>query len=128
MSKKAIEAALRRKGLSCSTLGYTHQVTPGEVVGGWEIELDDHSEELVAAADPLFDEWEPDCFNSSEVLEWVASLPNCPAPTPQPDLISRLRARAQRQTCEDPMKLLWEAAIALEHEHSRNTETSSAGG
>lgn len=79
MSKKKIEAALRRKGLYCATLEYTHQVTPGEVVGGWEIELDDRSEELVAVADPEFDDWEPDCFNASEALEWVENLPDCSA-------------------------------------------------
>lgn len=83
MSKKKIEAALRRKGLSCSTLEYNQQVTPGEVVSGWDIELDDRSEELVAAADPAFDDWEPDCLNSSDALEWVASLPDCRTPSPR---------------------------------------------
>lgn len=82
MSKKKIEAALRRKGLSCAILEYNYQVTPGEVVGGWEIELDERSEELVAVTDPGFNDWEPDCFNTSEALEWVASLPNCQTPPP----------------------------------------------
>lgn len=77
MSRKKIEAALRRKGLSCAVLEYNHQVTPGEVVGGWEIELDERSEELVATADASFDDWEPDCFNATAALDWVASLPDC---------------------------------------------------
>jgi hypothetical protein len=82
MSKKKIEAALRRKGLSCSTLEYNHHITPGEAVGGWDIELDERSEDLVADADPDFDDWEPDCFNAVEALEWVASLPDCRYPSP----------------------------------------------
>lgn len=81
MSKRKIEAALRRKGLSCSTLQYDHQVSPGEMVGGWTVELTEQSEVAIEAADPNFSDWEPDCFNSEEVLEWVASLPDC---TPSP--------------------------------------------
>jgi len=83
MGKRQIEAALRRKGLSCKTLEYGQHLTPGEVIGAWDIELDERSEDLVATADPAFDYWDPDCFNTTEALEWVASLPDC-TPTPAP--------------------------------------------
>ena len=76
MSKRQIQRALKVKGLECSILEYTHQTTPGEVVGGWDVELSPKTEELVATADPSFDDWEPDCFNTTEVLEWIDTLPD----------------------------------------------------
>lgn len=77
MSKRKIEAALRRKGLSCSVLEYGQHICPGEIVSAWTIELDGQSEELIFAADPNFDDYEPDCFNTEEALEWVQTLPDC---------------------------------------------------
>jgi hypothetical protein len=79
MGKREIERALKAKGLDCLILEYGYQITPGEVVGGWEIELSETSENLVASVDPYFSDWEPDCFNSTDALEWVASLPDCRA-------------------------------------------------
>jgi len=76
MSKCQIERALRAKGLSCSTLEYNYQVTPGEVVGGWEIELNESTEEAVSIHNPDFDDWEPDCRNTAEVLEWIETIPD----------------------------------------------------
>lgn len=76
MSKRQIVAALKAKGLECSTLEFGYQITPGETVGGWDVELTAESETKVTAADPVFDDWEPDCFNTADVLAWVATLPN----------------------------------------------------
>ena len=76
MSKRQIERALRAKGLVCSTLEYNHQVTPGEVVGGWEIELSESTAVAVFIHNPDFDDWEPDCRNTAEVIEWIETLPN----------------------------------------------------
>lgn len=76
MVRREIERALRAKDIQWSILEYNHQVTPGEVVGGWDIVLTDECEEQIAAAAPGFDDWEPDCFNAAEVLEWVAMLPD----------------------------------------------------
>lgn len=81
MSKKKIEAALRRKGLSCSILEYNLQATPGEMVGGWEVQLDERSEGLVDDVDPDFELIHlPEFYNATEVLEWVETLPDCRTP------------------------------------------------
>lgn len=86
MSKRKIEAALKRKGLVCYILEYSHQATPGEMVGGWEIELDEDSTVAVLLADPRldFEDLQPDCFNTGEVLGWINGLPDVSAPTPTP--------------------------------------------
>lgn len=76
MSKRDIERALRAKGLECATLEFSYQACPGEVVGGWDIELTAGSEDKIALAEPDFSDWDPDCFNSAEVLEWVRTLPS----------------------------------------------------
>ena len=77
MGKKKIEKALAKKGLSTSHLEFVRgDVTPGGYANGWEIELDEKSE------DALFDAkfggtYEPDCRNVDEVMDWIESLPNC---------------------------------------------------
>ncbi|QCL83366.1 hypothetical protein CFBP5875_01490 [Agrobacterium pusense] len=76
MSKRKIESALRRKGLSCSMLEYNFSACSGGMVGGWEIALDERSEDLIITADPDFDDLTPDCANAAEVLEWVDTLPD----------------------------------------------------
>jgi len=76
MSKRLINRALRAKGIECETLEYTQQVSPGEMVGGWDIVLTEECEEQIAAVAPSFDDWEPDCFNTADVLEWVGTLPD----------------------------------------------------
>lgn len=76
MSKRKIESALRRKGLSCSTLEYNLSACPGGMIGGWEIALDEMSENLVVTVDPDFDDLTPDCANADEVLEWIDTLPD----------------------------------------------------
>lgn len=75
MSKRQIERALKAKGIECAELWYGHAVSPGEMVGGWEIVLSEDSVAKVRDVDPDFDEF-PDCFNAAEVLEWVETLPN----------------------------------------------------
>lgn len=75
MSKREIERALRAKGIKCETLEYNYQVTPGEMVGGWDIVLTEECEEAIADLNPEFSDWEPDCRNTSEVLEWIETLP-----------------------------------------------------
>lgn len=66
MSKRRVERALRAKGLECSVLEYTRQIiTPGEVIGGWDIQLTEDCEDLVADADPGFDDWDPDCWSTA---------------------------------------------------------------
>ena len=76
MGKRAILAALKRKGIEAKTCEYGQHVTPGEIVGAWTIELTDESEDLLIAAG--VDEWdlEPDCFNAAQVLEWVDGPPD----------------------------------------------------
>jgi len=79
MSKRQIERALRAKGVECETLEYTYQVCPGELVGGWDIVITERCEQLIAVCDPDFDDWEPDCRNTEEVLQWVETLPTISA-------------------------------------------------
>lgn len=76
MSKRKIEAALCHKGLSCSTLEYDFSACPGGMTGGWQIALDERSENLIVTVDPDFDDLDPDCANAVEVLEWIDSLPD----------------------------------------------------
>lgn len=81
MSKRKIEAALKSKGLTCEVIEYGHHATPGEMVGGWDIELDEESTVAVLMADVHldFDDLQPDCRNTDDVLEWIGSLPNLKA-------------------------------------------------
>lgn len=85
MSKRQIERALRAKGLEAEYIMYGQFPTPGEMVGGWDIKLTDDSEDRILNADSEFDNFDPDCMNTSEVLAWVRSLPNLshlPSPLP----------------------------------------------
>jgi hypothetical protein len=76
MSRQQIERALRAKYIQWVQLQYGWQCTPGEMVAGWDIILTDECEEEIASRDPDFDDWEPGCRNTTEVLEWVETLPN----------------------------------------------------
>lgn len=78
MSKRQIERALKAKGLEAALINYGHFVTPGEIVGGWEIQLTEESEDKIAEADASFDDFDPDCRNTAEVIEWIETLPAIP--------------------------------------------------
>jgi hypothetical protein len=79
MGKREILAALKRKGLEAATCEYEQHICPGEVVGAWTVELTEDSEERILEAGGEVDDLEPDCFTACEVLEWVATLPDCRA-------------------------------------------------
>lgn len=77
MSKKKIEKALAKKGLEACELYFDRSIPVPEChTFGWEISLTEESE------DKLFDNGyegscNPDCRNTTEVLEWIETLPNC---------------------------------------------------
>ena len=77
MSKVKIQKALEKKGLSTSHLEFVRgDVTPGGYANGWEIELDENSENALFDAE-FSGTYEPDCRNVGEVMEWIESLPSC---------------------------------------------------
>lgn len=77
MSRRKIERALLRKGLTTEVLEYNRQPTPHGMMAGWEIQLDEQSINLAQdyGCDP--EDLEPDCENTAEALEWIAGLPDC---------------------------------------------------
>ena len=76
MSKRQIERALRSKGLEWDTIEYGKFICPGECVDGWQISLTEECEEEIAGRVHGFDDFDPDCRNTSEVLEWIETLPD----------------------------------------------------
>ena len=77
MSKRKIIAALKRKCLEAKTCEYGQETSPGESYGAWTVELTEESENKLLDAGVDVWDLEPDAFNSSEVLEWIAGLPDC---------------------------------------------------
>lgn len=76
MSKIKIERELKKKGLKAELEFVRGDVTPGGYASGWEIELDDESEDKLFDAGFRGDD-KPDCRNVTEVLEWIKDLPDC---------------------------------------------------
>lgn len=77
MSRRKIERALLRKGLSAEIIEYNRQPTPHGMMAGWEIQLDDQSVDLALEYGCEPEDLEPDCENVSEALDWIARLPDC---------------------------------------------------
>lgn len=77
MSKRQIIAAAKRKGITFDEIYFDRQcVTPEEIVSAWIIELSPESEEAIASADPEFNNFTPDVWNTPMALSWVESLPD----------------------------------------------------
>jgi hypothetical protein len=79
MSKRQIERALKAKGIEAEYIMFGWQPSPGEMVPGWDIKLTDDSEDRILNADGDFDDFDPDCRNTAEVLEWIETLPSLAA-------------------------------------------------
>lgn len=75
MSKRKILRAAAKKGLAFAVCDYDYAATPGGMVGGWSIQLDEASIERIEALGTEYDWSEPDCANANEVLDWIESLP-----------------------------------------------------
>lgn len=82
MSQRQIERALRAKGIEWETVEYGAFICPGEYVDGWQVSLTEDCEEEIAGLVPGFDDFDPDCRNTTEVLEWIESLPDLSAHAP----------------------------------------------
>lgn len=77
MSKKKILRAIAKKGLSFEVCEYDRQATPHGMMPGWTIQLDDQSIDLALDYGADYEDLEPDCESAAEVLDWIASLPDC---------------------------------------------------
>jgi len=77
MGKREIISALKRKGLKAKTCEYGQETSPGESYGAWNVELTEESENKLLDAGVEVCDLEPDAFNSKEVLDWIAELPDC---------------------------------------------------
>jgi len=91
MTKRDIETALRRKGIRTTTLEYDRQPTPGGMVSGWTVILDeDHSEALMAHG--YGDQ--PDDETYEGVMEWARGLPDVTPMVAAMSIMDDLRGRS----------------------------------
>lgn len=68
MSKRDIERALRKKGITAEHIEYVWTPTPGEMVPCWEIHLsDEDADKFGEDSMNIFD-------NTEQALEWVDAL------------------------------------------------------
>lgn len=78
MSKRKIESALKIKGIKARTIEYVRgEPTPSGYASGWNVEIEEETEDLIFIKDSSADASEFMEFEStSEVLRWIKQLPN----------------------------------------------------
>jgi len=68
VAKRDIERALRKKGVVADGLSWDWQVTPGEMVPCWTLDLSDESAEKFGEDHTHFFD------NTAEAIEWIEAL------------------------------------------------------